>query len=126
MLPASCLKCRNRWLARADFITQASFHLRLPGQASLVGDVSHNPSRSPSFAEVFSLFCHFVEGWRRGSFRDQLSKNVAHFQFSLGWENAGSIGQNVEFFIGVLELELDFGCTGEGGKKKVRRGSRKM
>lgn len=29
MRQAPCLKCRNRWLARADFITQASFHLRL-------------------------------------------------------------------------------------------------
>ena len=56
MLPASCLKCCNRWLAGADFIIQASFHLHLQGQASFLGDVSHNLSVSPSFAEVFSLY----------------------------------------------------------------------
>lgn len=61
----------------------------------------------------------------RGSFLDHLSKNVAHFQFSLGWENAESIGQNVEFFIGVLELELDFGCTGGRREEKSEKGEQK-
>lgn len=90
------------------------FHTTLPGHP-------HLQRFSPC------IFCPFVEGWGRGSFWDQLSKNIAHFQFSLGWENAGSIGQNVEFFIGVLELELDFRCTRLAKEeKKVRRGSRKM
>lgn len=56
MRRAWCLKCRNRWLARADFITQASsFHLRLPGQASLWGCFAKRLPLAP-FAEVFSRY----------------------------------------------------------------------
>lgn len=65
MRRAWCLKCRNRWLARADFITQASsFHLRLSGQASLWGCFARPLPLAPvcrGFLQIY--FAILGRGW---------------------------------------------------------------
>lgn len=108
----SSLRQRSTLVSQASPPSWGMFHIPLPGHPHL---------------QRFSscVFCHFVERWGRGSFWDQLSKNTPHFQFSLGWEKAGSIGLSMEFFIGVLELELDFRCTRRRREEKNEEGEQK-